>query len=129
MMRTTELLQLAEKFQMTVITIADLVRYRMDRDSLVHQEAHAKMPTKYGEFEIYGYVNKLNGEHHVALTMGTVFDGEPVLCRVHSECLTGVFLAGIWIGTRSSMVIPYPDNPLIFLGLFVKSRSFLAPKS
>ncbi|WP_302608355.1 3,4-dihydroxy-2-butanone-4-phosphate synthase, partial [uncultured Bacteroides sp.] len=56
MMRTTELLELAEKFQMTVITVADLVRYRMDRDSLVRQEAHAKMPTKYGEFEIYGYV-------------------------------------------------------------------------
>jgi 3,4-dihydroxy 2-butanone 4-phosphate synthase/GTP cyclohydrolase II len=77
MMRTTELLQLAEKFQMTVITVADLVRYRMDRDSLVRQEAHAKLPTKYGEFEIYGYVNKLNGEHHVALTMGNVADGEP----------------------------------------------------
>ena len=89
MMRTTELLELAEKFQMTVITVADLVRYRMDRDSLVRQEAHAKMPTKYGEFEIYGYVNKLNGEHHVALTMGDVSDGQPVLCRVHSECLTG----------------------------------------
>lgn len=95
MMRTTELLQLAEKFQMTVITVADLVRYRMDRDSLVRQEAHAKLPTKYGEFEIYGYVNKLNGEHHVALTMGNVADGEPVLCRVHSECLTGdVFGSG-----------------------------------
>lgn len=89
MMRTTELLKLAEKFQMTVITIADLVRYRMDRDSLIHQEAHAKMPTKYGEFEIYGYENKLNGEHHVALVMGDVSDGKPVLCRVHSECLTG----------------------------------------
>ena len=95
MMRTTELLQLAEKFQMTVITVADLVRYRMDRDSLVRQEAHAKLPTKFGEFEIYGYVNKLNGEHHVALTMGNVADGEPVLCRVHSECLTGdVFGSG-----------------------------------
>lgn len=95
MMRTTELLELAEKFQMTVITVADLVRYRMDRDSLVRQEAHAKMPTKYGEFEIYGYVNKLNGEHHVALTMGDVSDGQPVLCRVHSECLTGdVFGSG-----------------------------------
>ena len=56
MMRTTELLELAEKFQMTVITVADLVKYRMDRESLVQQEAHAKMPTKYGEFEIYGYV-------------------------------------------------------------------------
>lgn len=95
MMRTTELLQMAEKFEMTVITVADLVRYRMDRDSLVQQEAHAKMPTKYGEFEIYGYVNKLNGEHHVALTMGNIADGKPVLCRVHSECLTGdVFGSG-----------------------------------
>ena len=89
MMRTTELLQLAEGFGMTVITIADLVRYRMDRDSLIRREAHAKMPTKYGEFEIYGYENKLSGEHHVALVMGEVSDGAPVLCRVHSECLTG----------------------------------------
>ncbi len=95
MMRTTELLQLAEKFQLTVITIADLVRYRMERDSLVHREAHAKLPTKYGEFEIYGYENKLNGEHHVALVMGDISDGAPVLCRVHSECLTGdVFGSG-----------------------------------
>lgn len=95
MMRTTELLELAEKFGMTVITIADLVRYRMDRDSLVHKEAHAKLPTKYGAFEIYGYENKLNGEHHVALVMGDISDGEPVLCRVHSECLTGdVFGSG-----------------------------------
>jgi len=59
MMRTTELLELAEKFGMTVITIADLVRYRMDRDSLVHKEAHAKLPTKYGAFEIYGYENQV----------------------------------------------------------------------
>lgn len=95
MMRTTELLELAEKFQMTVITVADLVRYRMERDSLVQREAHAKLPTKYGEFEIYGYVNKLNGEHHVALTVGDISNGEPVLCRVHSECLTGdVFGSG-----------------------------------
>lgn len=95
MMRTTELLELAEKFGLTVITIADLVRYRMDRDRLVQKEAHAKLPTKYGEFEIYGYENKLNGEHHVALVMGDISDGEPVLCRVHSECLTGdVFGSG-----------------------------------
>lgn len=95
MMRTTELLELAGKFQMTVITVADLVKYRMDRESLVQQEAHAKMPTKYGEFEIYGYVEKLSGKHHVALIMGDVSDGEPVLCRVHSECLTGdVFGSG-----------------------------------
>lgn len=89
MMRTTELLRFAEKEGLTVITIADLVRYRMERESLVKKEAKAKLPTKYGNFIIHGYVNKLNGEHHVALTMGDVADGSPVLCRVHSECLTG----------------------------------------
>lgn len=89
MMRTAELLEFAEKHDLTVITIADLITYRLEQESLVRREACAKLPTKYGEFQIYGYVNKLNGEHYVALTMGDVADGSPVLCRVHSECLTG----------------------------------------
>lgn len=89
MMRTTELLEYAEKKGLTVVTIADLIKYRVERESLVEKEAMAKLPTKYGEFNIHGYINKLNGEHHVALTMGDIADGEPVLCRVHSECLTG----------------------------------------
>lgn len=89
MMRTTELLELADKFGINVITIADLIAYRLERESLVSEEAVAKMPTKYGEFVIHGFQNKLNGEHHIALTMGDVTDGEPVLCRVHSECFTG----------------------------------------
>lgn len=89
MMRTAELLEFAEKHDLTVITIADLITYRLEQESLVSREACAKLPTKYGEFQIHGYVNKLNGEHHVALTMGDVSDGSPVLCRVHSECLTG----------------------------------------
>ena len=61
----------------------------MQHESLIRREADAKLPTKYGNFEIYGYENILNGDHHVALVMGDVTDGEPVLCRVHSECLTG----------------------------------------
>lgn len=89
MMRTTELLEFAEKHDLTVITIADLITYRLEKESLVRKEACAKLPTRFGEFQIHGYVNKLNGEHHVALTMGDVADGAPVLCRVHSECLTG----------------------------------------
>lgn len=89
MMRTTELLEFAKERNLTVITIADLIQYRLERESLVEKEAEAKLPTKYGEFIIHGYVNQLNGEHHVALTMGDVADGKPVLCRVHSECLTG----------------------------------------
>ena len=89
MMRTTELLEFAEERDLTVVTIADLITYRLEKESLVERAADAKMPTKYGEFRIQGYVNKINGEHHVALTMGEIADGEPVLCRVHSECLTG----------------------------------------
>ncbi len=89
MMRTTELLEFAEQLEMTVVTIADLVKYRLKQDSLIEKEAKAKLPTKYGDFTIHGYVNKLNGEHHVALTMGDISDDVSVLCRVHSECLTG----------------------------------------
>lgn len=89
MMRTTELMQFAEKHDFKVITIEDLIKKRLEKDSLVKKEAEAKLPTKYGSFTIHGYENITNGEHHVALTMGDVADGEPVLCRVHSECLTG----------------------------------------
>lgn len=89
MMRTTELKEFAKKHHLTMISIADLIQYRLQRESLVEKVSTAKLPTKYGEFLIHGYVNKLNGEHHVALTMGDISNGEPVLCRVHSECLTG----------------------------------------
>lgn len=89
MMRRTELLGLAEKFNMKIITIKALQQYRKVNDQLVECVAKTKMPTKYGNFVAYGYVNKLNGEHHVALVKGEIGAGENVLCRVHSECLTG----------------------------------------
>lgn len=89
MMRTTELLQYAEKFDMTVITIEDLIKYRLVNDSLIQKQSEAGLPTKYGKFQIHGYENKMTKEQHIALTMGEVSDGRPVLCRVHSECLTG----------------------------------------
>lgn len=89
MARTPDLIAFAEKHQLKFGRIADLVQYRKEHEVLVECVARAKMPTRYGEFTIYGYVNKLNGEHHVALVKGDITDGEPVLCRVHSECLTG----------------------------------------
>ena len=89
MMRTTELLQLAERFSMKVISIKSLQEYRKTHDVLVSREAVVRMPTKYGEFQACGYVNLLNGEHHVALVKGEIGDGKDILCRVHSECLTG----------------------------------------
>lgn len=89
MMRTGELRELAKKWNLTFITIKDLQEYRKILDCLIDRVTVTKMPTKYGEFTAYGYVNRLNGEHHVALVKGEIGDGKDVLCRVHSECLTG----------------------------------------
>ncbi|MBS4960375.1 MAG: bifunctional 3,4-dihydroxy-2-butanone-4-phosphate synthase/GTP cyclohydrolase II [Clostridiales bacterium] len=89
MMRTQELIEFAKEHQLVFITIKDLKAYVKKHMKVVDRVVKANLPTKYGEFEIYGYVNKRNGEHHVALKMGNVDDGAPVLVRVHSECLTG----------------------------------------
>lgn len=89
MMRTGELIELAQKWNLKFITIKDLQAYRKQHEKLVDRMTVTKMPTKYGDFTAYGYVNRLNGEHHVALVKGDIGDGKNVLCRVHSECLTG----------------------------------------
>ncbi|MBO6108728.1 MAG: bifunctional 3,4-dihydroxy-2-butanone-4-phosphate synthase/GTP cyclohydrolase II [Eubacterium sp.] len=89
MMRTPALYDFAREHGIRVITIEELIRKRLETETLVSEEANAKLPTRYGEFRIHGFRNITNGEHHVALTMGEIDDGEPVLCRVHSECLTG----------------------------------------
>lgn len=89
MMRTPELFALAEKWDLKFITIQALKDYRKRTEKLVERVADTKLPTKYGDFRVYGYQNLLNGEHHVALVKGELGNGEDVLCRVHSECLTG----------------------------------------
>ena len=89
MMRTPELIELAQKFGFKFITIKALQEYRKRFDNLVERVVETKMPLIQGEFRAIGYINRLNGEHHVALVKGDITDGEPVLCRVHSECLTG----------------------------------------
>lgn len=89
MMRTPELKELAKKHNLKFITIKDLQTYRKRYEKLVDRMTVTKMPTKYGDFVAYSYVNKLNGEHHVALVKGDIGDGKDILCRVHSECLTG----------------------------------------
>lgn len=89
MMRTPELMELARRWELKIITIRDLQEYRKKHDKLVEQVTCALMPTKYGDFKAYGYISKLNGEHHVALVKGDIGDGKNLLCRVHSECLTG----------------------------------------
>lgn len=89
MMRTPELLKFANEHNLCMISIADLIAYRRKTEKLIDRITTAELPTKYGTFKAYGYVNNVTGEHHVALVKGDVTTPEPVLCRVHSECLTG----------------------------------------
>ena len=89
MMRTPKLIELARELGLKFITIKDLQDYIRTNVKHVVRMADAALPTKYGEFKIAGFVNDITGEHHVAVIKGDVGDGENVLCRVHSECLTG----------------------------------------
>ena len=88
-MRTPELMELAKRWNIRFITIEALQNYRKCHEQLIDRVTVTDLPTKYGSFRAYGYVNRLNGEHHVALVKGEVGKGTDVLCRVHSECLTG----------------------------------------
>ena len=89
MMRTPELIELAKKWNMKYITIKALQEYRKVNDNLVEKTSVSDMPTAHGNFTAHCYVNKLAGENHIALVKGDIGDGKDLLCRVHSECLTG----------------------------------------
>jgi 3,4-dihydroxy 2-butanone 4-phosphate synthase/GTP cyclohydrolase II len=89
MARLPDLMEFAKKHNLKIITIADLVKYRLKKEKLVSREAEAFLPTKYGVFKIYGYRSLVDNIEHVALVMGEIREDEPVLVRVHSECLTG----------------------------------------
>lgn len=89
MMRTTELIKFAKANNLKITSIAELIKYRRKTEILVEKVTEAELPTKFGTFKAVGYVDKITGEHHVALVKGDLSTNEPVLCRVHSECLTG----------------------------------------
>jgi len=89
MARLADLMEYSGKHQLKIITIADLIKHRSHEEKLVNKAADAFMPTKYGEFRVMAYESTLNREHHIALVKGDVTTDEPVMVRVHSECLTG----------------------------------------
>lgn len=90
MARVPQLMEFSKKHGLKIITIEELIKYRRKNEKLVTAAARAKLPTEYGEFTIIAYENMINGEHHIALVKGDLsHPGEPVLVRVHSECLTG----------------------------------------
>ncbi len=89
MARLPQLEQFAAQHRLKIISVADLIAYRRRHEKLVRRVAQTSLPTRYGHFTAVAYENLINGEHHLALVMGDVADGRPVLVRVHSECLTG----------------------------------------
>ena len=89
MARLPELMIYSKKHNLKIISIEDLIKYRKKHETLIKREASAKLPTKYGTFQLYGYLDKMTNEEHVALVKGKVDDKEPTLVRIHSECLTG----------------------------------------
>lgn len=96
MARMPDLIEFAKKHNMKIATIRDLIRYRMQPDQLsVKRVAEAKMPTKYGEFKVIAYENELEPATHIALVKGDIKGDDPVMVRVHSECLTGDVLGSV----------------------------------
>ena len=89
MMRVPQLVELAQRWNMCFITIKDLEEYRKLHDVLVRRDTVTSLPTAWGDFTAYTYINLLNKEHHIALVKGDIGDGQGVMCRIHSECLTG----------------------------------------
>lgn len=89
MARLPQLEEIADKFEIKIISVADLIAYRRRHEKLVHRVAEAKLPTRYGEFTAIAYRSDIDPDEHLALVMGDIDSEEPVLVRVHSECLTG----------------------------------------
>ncbi|MBL7812621.1 MAG: bifunctional 3,4-dihydroxy-2-butanone-4-phosphate synthase/GTP cyclohydrolase II [Bacteroidetes bacterium] len=89
MARLPDLMEVAAKFQLKIISIEDLIRYRLQHESLIRREISVEMPTKWGDFDLIAYRQTNNGQEHLALIKGNWDKDEPVLVRVHSSCMTG----------------------------------------
>ncbi|MGL6282121.1 MAG: GTP cyclohydrolase II, partial [Microcoleaceae cyanobacterium] len=105
MARLPELIEYAEKFNLKLISIADLISYRLKHDRFVYRETVAKLPTQFGEFKIYGYRNTRDNTEHIAIVKGDLnsFPAQPVMVRVHSECLTGDALGSLRCDCRMQL--------------------------
>ncbi len=103
MMRLPKLLDYAKEHGLKIISIADLIEYRMKSESLIRREAVANLPTVYGNWKIYAYTSLVDNKEHVALVMGEIDENEPILVRVHSECLTGDVFGSLKCDCRSQL--------------------------
>jgi len=137
MARLPRLLEFGREHGLGVLTVADLIAYRMKTEQLVERVAGPKLPTRYGSFRIYGYRNRVTGEEHIALVMGEISPDEPVLVRVHSQCLTGDIFSsarcdcGLQLDIAMQRIAEEGKGVLLYLlqegrgiGLFNKLRAY-----
>ncbi|MEX1190593.1 MAG: bifunctional 3,4-dihydroxy-2-butanone-4-phosphate synthase/GTP cyclohydrolase II [Brumimicrobium sp.] len=89
MARLPQLLKIAEKFDLKIVTIEDLIKYRLSKETLVEREVKIKLPTEFGDFDMIAYTDKNSNEEHLAIIKGEWSENEPILTRVHSSCMTG----------------------------------------
>ncbi|HHQ48162.1 MAG TPA: bifunctional 3,4-dihydroxy-2-butanone-4-phosphate synthase/GTP cyclohydrolase II, partial [Acidobacteria bacterium] len=137
MARLPRLVEFAREHGLGILTVADLIAWRLHEEKLVERIAGPRLPTAYGDFRIYGYRNSVTGEEHVALVMGEIDPEEPVLVRVHSQCLTGDVFAsarcdcGVQLDTALERIAAEGRGVLLYLlqegrgiGLFNKLRAY-----
>ena len=121
MARVPELHHFAKKLNLKMVTVADIVQYRMKTESFVKIAAETTLPTRYGTFKLMAYENEINNEHHLALVMGTIDSKAPVLVRVHSQCVTGeVFHSdrcdcGLQLDKAMEMIAEEKNGVLLYL--------------
>ncbi len=95
MARLDDLIEFSKLHNIKIISIKDLIEYRLQNENLMEKVSDSEMPTKYGNFRIYGFENKLTKDHHIAIVKGDIENKDPVLCRIHSECFTGDILGSM----------------------------------